>query len=181
MRAGTSSECGPQDGAREVAGGGRGHLFASVACQGPLALSGPCVRARTRWARSVGALGGHAGVLTHPIIIGGGGNLSLVPLGLRSPASPASSLISSLFCWLIRLMPLGLRSHASPASSPLVVAQRRGAGLAPWTYALSVASMSGSSFSAASRDISSACPMQVRVYIAQMSCVCTGGGGKEIS
>ena len=98
----------------------------------------------------------------------------LVPLGPRSHASPASSLICS-HSLVFRFRPLGLRSHASPASSPLVVAQRRGAGLAPWTYALSVASMSGSSFSAASRDISSACPMQVRVYIAQMSCVRTGG------
>lgn len=119
-----------------------------------------------------------SGVLSHSY------RFVALPLGHRSHASPASSLICS-HSLVFRFRPLGLRSHASPASSPLVVAQRRGAGLAPWTYALSVASMSGSSFSAASRDISSACPMQVRVYIAQMSCVRTGGrrgkGSREAS
>jgi len=97
-----------------------------------------------------------SGVLSHSC------RLVALPLGHHSHASPASSLICS-HSLVFRFRPLGLRSHASPASSPLVVAQRRGAGLAPWTYALSVASMSGSSFSAASREISSACPMHVRV------------------
>ena len=93
-----------------------------------------------------------AGVLSHSC------RLVALPLGHHSHASPASSLI---FRHLV-VSPFGLL--LTPLRRPhCCSAHRFGADRAPWTYALSVASMSGSSFNAASREMSSACPMHVRV------------------